>query len=337
MSRKRTRRRISRWKWARRATALTFIVLMVLGARPWFEWFRGSTTGSRLLEVIPLADPLAAIEVTLASRALHGTMWLGAGILIGACLLLGPVFCGWVCPLGLLLDLNDGLRRRLVRLPGGKRNSRRRERGLRVPRVTRYGVLGLVVGFSAVAGLPVFQIVSPINLVAWTLVFFAAPGGEQSEWPARIAAGAQAAVTAAGPLLWFLAGIVLAEYFLPRLWCRSLCPLGALYSLVGRRAPLRVRVNPREAGKSRCEYCAYDCPMGIEVMRDYTLAGKPSIDDPECTRCGECIDTCPRGVLALSFRDFPPLETPPTHPPQDESALDELHNPLEVIQGHEQR
>ncbi len=337
-------RPFARWKWLRRSTAILFLVLLLLGARNDFPWFRGSTTGTRAFEVIPLSDPLATLEVTLASRSLHGTMLLGAAILVGVCLLLGPVFCGWVCPLGLLLDFNDGIRRRLWRLFVPRKGAKKAERGPRVPRATRYGVLGLVVGFSLVAGLPAFQIVSPINLVTWSVVFFAAPTAPPAEtadasiWE-HVTAGAEAVYHAAGPLLWVLLAILVIEYFLPRLWCRMFCPLGALYSALGRFALLRVRVNPEERGRARCEHCAYDCPMGIEVMRDYTLPGKPAIDDPECTRCGECIDTCPRGVLHLGFRNrfaktecCPPCGVSADSPATEPDSGDARHNPLEVIQ-----
>ena len=47
--------------------------------------------------------------------------------------------------------------------------------------------------------------------------------------------------------------------------------------------------------------------MGIRVMEDCEFVGKPSVDHPDCTRCGACIDACPHGVLKLRFTD---VETP---------------------------
>ena len=44
--------------------------------------------------------------------------------------------------------------------------------------------------------------------------------------------------------------------------------------------------------------------MGIDVVGDFTLAGKSSVDDPDCTRCGACTEVCPAHTLALRFRDF---------------------------------
>lgn len=273
------RRRRYAWTWARRTTALLFLALILLGSRDWFPWFKGTTTSTRLLGRLPLADPLAAIEVTLASRALHTDLLIGAGLLIAACLVLGPVFCGWVCPLGLVLDLNQTLRRTV------RHHVLRRRDHAPVPPLPGYikvVVLGLVLGFALVARMPAFQVLSPINMIAWAVIGTGSVG------------------------LLVVGGIALVEWFVPRLWCRALCPLGALYGLIGRRAWLRVRVNPAEAGRRPCHQCTVHCPMGIRVMEDYALAKRAYIDHPDCNRCGSCVDICPRGVLRLGFKPFEP-------------------------------
>ena len=155
-----------------------------------------------------------------------------------------------------------------------------------LPSRMKYFLLGLALGVSLIARLPAFQMVSPINILAWGVIFRPGP-----EW-----------------LL--LAGIVALEWFFPRTWCRSLCPLGALYSVIGRFSPLRVRIDPAAAGKLSCRQCSTDCPMGIGVMEDYVQADKPAVDDPECTRCGSCLDACPRGTLKLGIRKISPAARP---------------------------
>ena len=271
--------RFRRWTWSRRAVAGTFLALLILGRFDWFPWVKGSMTATSWAGVVPLVDPLAALEVTLASRTLTWTVLVGAGLLVLFAALLGPVFCGWVCPLGLLLDLNNNVRERVARFLFGRGI---RLPTVRVPRHIKFGILAAVLAFSLVAQVPVFQTVSPINLLAWGVIF------------------------AQGPGLVIVFGILLLEYVLPRGWCRALCPLGALYSLVGRAGFLRVRVgvNADEAAKIECRECTLHCPMGIAVREDYVLAGKPAIDHPECLRCGNCIDMCPQGALSLGFRYY---------------------------------
>ncbi len=269
------RRRIRRWTWLHRLTAAAFVGLILLGAFGGEEWFSGSTTSTHIVGTLPLADPLAALEVMLASRSLPRTLVLGTGILVAVAILLGPIFCGWVCPLGLVCDLNQDVNRFL------RRRLRLRLPEWRLPPETRYLMLGLAAGLSLAGGLPVFQTVSPINLIAWVLAF-------------RIT-----------PLLFAAVGLLLlAEHFAPRLWCRSLCPLGALYAALGRFGRLKVWINPQLAGKTPCRQCTMNCPWGIRVMEDYSLAGKPAVLHPDCTRCGTCVDSCPRGVLRLGLRPF---------------------------------
>jgi len=267
--------RVFPWTWARRLTALSFLALLVLGGFEWFPWFKGSTSATEAFGLVPFVDPLAALEVTLATRAWMPEVMLGAAILVAAALLFGPVFCGWVCPLGLILDLGQSLRRLLRRvlsrlgviLPD-----------LVLPRGVKLAVLALALVFSAVAGAPLFLVLSPINAVARAATFAVDAG------------------------LILVVALIVIELFAPRLWCRSLCPLGALYGLIGRRAPLRIHVDPAEAGRIRCQRCEVACPMGIPVMGEYTLAGALSVDHPDCTRCGACIEVCPRTVLRLGVK-----------------------------------
>ncbi|MEZ6002639.1 MAG: 4Fe-4S binding protein [Planctomycetota bacterium] len=265
----------SRWRWGRRITALAFLALLWLGRSGEWPWFRGTTAATQTKQVLPLADPLAAVEVSLASHTWPTTLWIGAGILILVAVLLGPIFCGWVCPLGFGMDLVQVLRR-FTQKHVLRKHAKWPDWSL--PRGTRTAVLAGVLVFALVAQVPLFQALSPIHMVARALVF-----------------------TVDGALLVVLA-LLLIEFVAPRLWCRSICPLGELYSRLGRLALLRVRIDPTRAGQLRCRKCDIACPMGIRVMEEHTLVGHSSITDPACNRCGACIDTCPNSVLFLGLR-----------------------------------
>ncbi|MFG0251886.1 MAG: 4Fe-4S binding protein [Phycisphaerales bacterium JB038] len=265
-------RRLRKWTVLRRLTAAAFFCLLILGSLTWFPWFRGTTSATSAFDTVPFVDPLAALEAALASRQLHWTALIGAAILLAAASLLGPIFCGWVCPLGLLLDLNQSVRRRLPRLLG-----RQRPVGDERPLPDlRYAALAFFACLSLAGSLPVFQLVSPINLLVRAVVFSPDLG------------------------LLAVAGIVLLEYRWPRLWCRSFCPLGAVYGLIGARGLFRVRIG--QTREVTCGLCSRQCPMGIRVTEDYVAAGRSSIIHPRCNRCGECTDHCPGDVLVLGLR-----------------------------------
>jgi ferredoxin-type protein NapH len=268
------------WTLAHRATALAFLAALIASWYWDISLLRGSVTSTRLLGWLPLMDPLAAAEVCVAARSVTTSIVIGAGITISTALLLGRVFCGWICPLGLILELNEQVRERL------RRHVARQQRSLpqwQLPKSFKYWLLGSLLLASMISSVPLFTAVSPINLV--TLAVYAMP--------------------TVGLVV--IGAIVLFEYFVPRGFCRSLCPLGALYSLLGSFAPLRVFVRP--GGKCLlCQQCSMRCPMGIHVMEDHVLSGHATVSDSECSRCGTCTDVCAGRMLQLNFR------TPATPP-----------------------
>jgi ferredoxin-type protein NapH len=272
-------RRLRLWTWSHRLTAAAFLTLIVLGRYGWVNWFQGSPTAAQWFHSVPLVDPLAGLEVVLASGRSGATLLFGLSICTLVGLVLGRVFCGWICPLGLLLELYDPFREWL--------RGRLQRAGLRLPEISlstslKYWVLLMCLGLSLFASLPVFTMFSPINLA--TLGLGAVP---------------LLGLAVVLPLLVF-------EYFVPRGYCRALCPLGALYSLLGRWALLRVWIVGDE--QLECQQCTLRCPMGIRVMEDHVqrpelIPERPnSIDDPECSRCGTCTDVCLGRILRLGFR-----------------------------------
>ncbi len=261
------------WTWARRLTAGLFLLLLVLGARGDLSWMRGSLNATRIAGTLHLTDPLVALETTLAARSWMPEMLGGAALLVLFALLFGPVFCGWFCPLGLLLDLWSGFRGVLKRL-----FPRPLLPDKRLPHGIKYAVLSAALTFSFFSHLPVFEALSPIHGLVRAILF-----GTRT-------------------VLWFLAALVLVELFAPRLWCRSLCPLGGLYSVIGARGLFRIHIDAERAGEIKCQRCEVSCPMGIEVMSAFTLNDKLSVDHPDCTRCGACTEVCPNSVLRLGFK-----------------------------------
>ena len=95
-----------RWKWARRGVALLFLGALVAAARGEFDLLQGGLLGTRLADVVTFSDPLAALEALAAGGDLGGAWW-GALLVGGLAIILGPVFCGWLCPIGLAFDLEE--------------------------------------------------------------------------------------------------------------------------------------------------------------------------------------------------------------------------------------
>lgn len=228
--------------------------------------FFGSLSSSSAAGV-PLFDPLGAAEVMAASRGLLAASALAGALLVVVVygLVRGRAFCGWVCPVNLIGEGTDALRRRL---------------GIAVPERTvnrraKIVVALTVVALSALVGLPVFELVSPIGAVSKGLAF----GG----------------FAGAGTL----AAIVAAELLVSqRLWCRALCPLGGTFQVLGRAGQANVAIDHDAC--IHCDKCTRACLADPEILAP-ALAGQDVIVRAgDCMACGACVDACP--TRALRFR-----------------------------------
>jgi polyferredoxin len=90
-----------------------------------------------------------------------------------------------------------------------------------------------------------------------------------------------------------VAVLLIGSVFVKNLWCRYLCPYGALLGLVSLVSPTRIR---RETSTCiDCAKCARACPSLLPVDRLL------SVKSAECTGCLECVTVCPaEGALRLS-------------------------------------
>jgi len=250
--------KVNRWTVARRCVQLAIIAL--LASPLWGHALFEGTLASASLLGLKLSDPLATLQVLLLTGSLSLTLLAGVGLVLAVYGLLGGrVFCGWVCPVHLLTDLID-------LLPWTKR----------LPRWPLSGKsLALLVTLllSLLFGVPAFETVSPIGIAVRSLTF-----------------------GAGGGLLVLLLIVVAEALLVRRLWCRSLCPLGGFYALLGRVGQLKVTYD---AG--RCIHC-YRC-SGVcfvpEVLTPSLENGRERIVGGDCSRCGACVGVCP--TAALSF------------------------------------
>jgi len=242
-------------------------------------------------------DPLAGLAGMLASRRLIPSLLLGTLLALVLALALGRVWCGWICPLGTVLDWTPGPRPRLDQPDPSPRW-----------RQTKYFLLTLIL-VAALAGNLTFLILDPITLlyrtsatVLWPVSNFLISRAETLAYTVPFLQAPIDVFEAAvrGPILplyqpLYRGNVLVALFFVAilalnairkRFWCRYLCPLGALLGLVGKVAWLR-RVVGDEC--IDCHLCARACPMGtIDPARGH--ASDPS----ECTLCLDCVPVCSR-------------------------------------------
>jgi len=220
------------------------------------------------------ACPLGSLQNALAASADRPAFYV-VGLLLLFGLLLGRVICGFLCPFGLLQELLHKIpTKKVKKSPLTRKLSR-----------VKYALLLIFVlaipAWFALRRLPLpafCKYICPAGTLEGAVLLLLHPAN-----------GALRAMTGGlfrwkmGVLLLVLTGCV----FLYRAFCRFLCPLGALYSLLSRLALLGVRVD--ETRCTDCGACVRACRMDIRA-----------VGDGECIHCGDCIDLCP--ARAISFR-----------------------------------
>lgn len=238
---------------------------------------------------LSMTDPMAAAESVAASKSAARVLLISLIVPLLVTIILGRVFCSWVCPMNLFLEMADKFRGVLSFLE-------LKPRDVAFSRKIKYTLLGTGLALAALLSLPVLGYIYPpamINRELHELVFGMfdhAEAGVLGLW--------------AGGLTWMsllLVGVALFEVSVSRRWwCRYVCPGGALYSLLGYWRRVRVKLNLNKCTK--CEDCIPACPQGLDPMND-------SIGI-ECDNCGRCISYCDDKALDYVVRIKPEKQPP---------------------------
>jgi ferredoxin-type protein NapH len=268
---KRPPRRSRRWGRWRRITQLA-IALFYLGL-PVVWLYREPPVAGTLAALhigpVDLVEPAAGISAALAAGTIGLTLLLGMLPVLLLAAVAGPVYCSWVCPYGALSEIVDRYRYR------GRRRWWGNDSWTRVRRVRGWS-LGLVLLAGVVVGVPLAALVSPPRLL--------------TSLPLEVLLlGSVPVVTAT-----FLVALAAFEVFGPRrLWCRALCPVGALANFVRTRRTLTIGYNRATCECPNIAACHLSCPWGIDPRQMRRFDG--------CTSCLTCVDACPSGSLAPSL------------------------------------
>ncbi len=251
------RRRSRAGKWR----ALVLLLVHVLIAVHLAHWW---TTGST---VSPL-EPSEAME--FAKRGVVNAGFLLFGLAALSTLILGRFFCGWACH---LVALQDACRWLLLRV------------GLR-PRPLRSKALALVP-----LGAFLYMFVWPF---VWRLVSGTSgpPGVELELTKSDFWA------TFPGPWIGIATFVVCGfacVYFLgSKGFCTYACPYGALFGIVDRASPVRIRVTD---ACEQCGHCTAACSSNVTVHEEVRRFGM--VVDAGCMKCMDCVSVCPMDALYL--------------------------------------
>ena len=269
----------------RRGYQFAFLLINVWLGGQFYLWVRHCETAGTSAYVsrpavvegwLPIAGMmnLKYFLVTRQVPELHPVAMFLLVTFVAMAFLFRKAFCCWLCPVGTVSEylwkLGRKLFRRNFRLPGW----------VDIPlRGLKYLLLGFflwAVSSMSASAIAAFMR-SPYGVVADVkmLNFFRFIGTTG---------------------LMVLGALVVASVLVQNVWCRYLCPYGALLGLASAFSPLRIRRNV--ATCIDCAKCAKACPSALAVDK------LVKITSAECTGCLECVAVCPaEGALRMGTKD----------------------------------
>jgi MauM/NapG family ferredoxin protein len=251
-------------------------------------------------------DPLLALVTMVAGRLLFAS-FIFALITVAATIVLGRVFCGWVCPLGAVHQLSSFVfkRTKFLKPPREEKASL----------AWKYYILILVL-VGAVFGLDLAGYLDPFSFLTRSFAVSVFPALAYALTGLKGLAyglGMTGAGRAVSQLLenWtlnetFIQGFAVGLFFLgaialnawkERFWCRYLCPTGAFLGLLARWNILKLKVDDEKCIK--CNLCTQHCET---QAHPYPNEGWKS---GECVYCQTCAAICPTAAITFPVKAKP--------------------------------
>ena len=216
------------------------------------------------------ACPLGSLQGAFSAD--RSTLYYVGGILLLYCLAFGRMICGWLCPFGLVQELAYK-----VKTPKVKKSP--------VTRLLSYLKYAILVFFVFV--IPIMYAFRSTPLPAFCK--YICPAGTLEGGIGLLSnAVNESYFSMLGPLFtWkfaLMVSILIGSVFIFRLFCRFICPLGALYGLFNKISFFGIKVDKPKC--TQCGLCVSKCKLDIH-----------HVGDQECISCGECVEVCPTKAI----------------------------------------
>lgn len=212
-------------------------------------------------------------------------------IIILSAIIAGRLFCSFLCPLGALQDIAPVSRKKKYTYSSGHQK-------------LHYTILA-VTGITVILwGTVIFQWIDPFSIYGRLAGYAAAPAAviinnaagsffsNMGIYSIPVINYKSAGLFAAAAALTPVIVIFLLSSAKGRLYCNTICPIGAVLAITSRFSLFRIKIDSHKCiSCGKCEnVCKSSC---IDYRNHYT-------DYSRCVACFNCIDQCPNGSIAFS-------------------------------------
>lgn len=214
--------------------------------------------------------PLEWALLSLGTKTILASLIVPVLITATIILLLGRFLCGWICPVGILLE-------RSHHIYGARTlNNKKTKTPLKNNR-EKYVILLAILLASLLFNFSLPYLFSPPGVVYRSIMQYALQG----------IIGADLAIL----LLIFLLDILSMRF--GRTWCNTLCPLGTMISSLSVINLIKPKVDQKKCTK--CFECERICPMRIPLIdtNNWVMMA--------CTKCLKCVEGCPVNAIKLGI------------------------------------
>jgi len=223
-----------------------------------------------------------ALEFTIS----HGIFPLFVlGLIYFTAATVGKLFCGWACPLGMVQDFLSYLPFKKQRISNSTAASLR-------------DVKWVIVAFSILSSVLVaYRRASPtqdvpIGVFSDSPFSVLSPSGTLFAYVPWLVMWKSNVLATAGVLGWvkmaILIGVLVPSIYVPRFFCRFLCPLGALLEPMTRYKALKIYRSSKLSKDEFNKYLSDVCPTGVQIEQYEDF-----IESPACIHCGRCVTKHP--------------------------------------------
>lgn len=218
-----------------------------------------------------------------------GTLFsFGFIIILLLTLFSGRVYCSFFCPLGIIQDISGWIRQKI--------KPKKKNRFMKALNWIRYSVLALVVISLVFTGLLLVNLLDPYAIFGRIASNIYQPllislnnllAGALNSAGSYLFMPVEPKVTHLFALfiaLFFLLLVIVFSVFKGRLYCNTVCPVGAFLGLLSKISLYKIRIN--SVSCTKCGKCQIACKANCIDIK--TL----NIDETRCVDCYNCIPVC---------------------------------------------